>query len=311
MGKSMRSMLLMAKAQPTIDTDPLPVVGTDAMLCRGITPSLINAEFVERSLILPYKAAMSDFAVGVHRAFEFEIELAGSGVAGTAPKWAPLLKACGFSETIVAVTSVTYAPITLAQPWVTLYGFLDGLKWIMLNCFGTVAFELNAKGIPVMKFRFIGEYQQATDVTFPTGIVYTGFVQPKTVGKLNTPTFTFQGASLLVDQFSVDMAAQLVYRDLIGGTQIHSPNRSPSGSMTCELPATAVKNFAEVARLGTTGAVQIIHGTVAGNIAKIDVPVAQVTSAPTISNKDDIAMVQVPFQCLPNAGNDEVVLTLT
>ena len=40
----------------------------------------------------------------------FEVEMAGSGTAGTAPAFGPLLKACGNSETIVTDTSVTYAP---------------------------------------------------------------------------------------------------------------------------------------------------------------------------------------------------------
>jgi hypothetical protein len=311
MGKSMRTMLLMAKAQPTIDVDPVPVAATDAMLVRGFTPALIEAEFIQRNLILPWKGNMGALAVGVHRSFEFEIELAGSGVAGTAPKWAPCLKATGWNETVSAGVSVTYAPVSTAQPWVTLYGYLDGVQFKMLNCWGTVSFELNSKGIPVMKYRYLGEYQAGADVAFPGSISYSGFVQPKTVGKTNTLTLTWQGTALKVDQLSLDMAAALVFRDLIGGSEVASPNRNPVGTMTCEMPTIATKNFAEVARLGTTGAFQVIHGTVAGNIARFDAPVIQINGKPAIQNKDDIAMVQVPFQCLPNAGNDEVVVTLT
>ncbi|MCK7495178.1 MAG: hypothetical protein MZW92_31855 [Comamonadaceae bacterium] len=40
----------------------------------------------------------------------FDVEIKGSGAAGTAPELGVLLKGCGFGETVVAVTSVTYAP---------------------------------------------------------------------------------------------------------------------------------------------------------------------------------------------------------
>jgi len=48
----------------------------------------------------------------------FEVSIAGSGTAGTAPSWGPLLKACGFYESLVASTSATYGPRT-ANPSTT------------------------------------------------------------------------------------------------------------------------------------------------------------------------------------------------
>src|SRR3989304_4563589 len=42
----------------------------------------------------------------------FGVELKGAGGAGATPALGKLLKACGFSETVVASTSVTYDPIS-------------------------------------------------------------------------------------------------------------------------------------------------------------------------------------------------------
>src|SRR3990170_3515714 len=50
----------------------------------------------------------------------FSVNLRGSGAAGTAPKIGKLLKVCGFGETIVARTSATYAPISIAIPTLTM-----------------------------------------------------------------------------------------------------------------------------------------------------------------------------------------------
>jgi hypothetical protein len=308
MAKSMKNMVLLVKQEVTAGVDPVPTPAANSILVRAFTPQMISAEFVERNNIRGYKGNFGSLAVGVHREFEFEVELAGSGTAGTAPKWAPLVMACGFSETLVAITTATYAPISTGDTTVTMYGYLDGLLFKMTNCKGTVSFELNAKQIPVMKFKFLGEYSTATDATFPTGMVFTGFTKPLTVGKVNTPTFTFHGLAAVVQSLSFDVANALVWRDLIGFQGPYSADRKPTGSLTMELAAVAAANFGEIARLGTEGALQVIHGTVAGNIIQVDMPKTQLTSAPTISNDNEIAMLGVQFSINPNAGNDEMVI---
>lgn len=308
MSKSMKNMVLLAKQEVTTGLDPVPTPADNAILVRAMTPQLINAEFVERNNIRGYKGNFGQLAVGVHRAFEFEVELAGSGTAGTAPKWAPLLMACGFSETIVAVTTATYQPISNGDTTVTLYGYLDGLLFKMTASKGTVSFELNSKGIPVMKFKFLGEYSTPSDTLFPTGMVFTGFQKPLTVGKVNTPVFNFHGMAAVCQNLGFDVANNLVYRDLIGASGPHSPDRKPTGSATIELPTVAAANFAEIARLGTEGALSLTHGLVAGNIITIDMPKTQLTSAPTINNDNEIAMLGLQFSINPNAGNDEIVI---
>lgn len=310
MGKSMKNLVLLAKQEVTLGVDPVPTPAANAIMVRGFTPQLINADFVERNLIKGYKGNFGSLATGVHRTFEFEVELAGSGAAGTAPKWGPLLMACGFSETLVAVTTATYAPISTGDTTVTMYGYLDGLLFKLTGAKGTVSFELNAKAIPVMKFKFIGEYATPTDVAFPSGMVFTGFNQPLTVSKLNTPTFTLHGLAAVCNALSFDVANQLIYRDMIGASGPASPDRKPSGSCTIEVPTVAAANFAELARLGTEGALQLIHGTTAGNIIQVDMPKVQFNSAPSISNDSEIAMLGLGFSINPNAGNDEISIVV-
>lgn len=310
MAKSMKNMVLLAKQEVTTGVDPVPTPAANAMLVRGMTPSMISAEFVERSVIRGYKGNFGSLAVGVHRMFEFEVEVAGSGAAGTAPKWAPLLMACGFSETISAAVSAVYQPISTGDTTVTLYAYLDGLLFKLSAAKGTVSFDFNAKQIPVMKFKFLGEYSTPTDTTFPTGMVFSGFQKPLTVGKINTPTFTINALPLCCQSLSFDIANNLVYRDLIGCGGPFSSDRKPTGSATVELPTTAAFNFAEMARLGTEVPLQLVHGVTAGNIVQIDKPKIQLTSAPTISNDNEIAMVGLQYSINPNAGNDELVVTV-
>lgn len=308
MSKSMKNMVVLAKVQTALGTEATPTPALNAILVRATTPSIINAEYVERNNIRGYKGNFGSLAVGVHRAIEMEVELAGSGAAGTAPKWGPLLEACGFSETVLPTTSVTYEPVSTGDPVMTLLCYLDGLLFKMTDCKGTVSFEMNSKAIPMMKFKFIGEYSVPTDVTFPSGMVFTGFIKPLTVGKINTPTFTWNALAAVVQNLSFDVANQLIWKDYIGSSGARSPDRKPTGSLTMELPSVATLNLAEIARLGTECPLNLVHGVTAGNIIDVSMPKTQLTSAPTISNDNEIAMVGLQFSVNPDAGNDELVI---
>ena len=304
----MKNMVLLAKVQSAIDVDPVPTPALNAILARGMMPQVLKADFVERMNIRGYKGNFGKLAVGVHREFEVEVEYASSGAAGTAPKWAPLLLACGNSETLLASTTATYAPVSGGEPYITLYCYLDGLFFKMLNCKGTATYDLTSKGIPVMKFKFMGDYVAVTDTTFPTGIVFTGFQKPLTVGKVNTPTCTLFGYAGVVQSLTFDDANTLTYRDLINFRGAYSPDRKPTGNVTMELPSVAQLDLGELTRLGTEGVLQVIHGTVAGNIMEMNMPKIQITSEPTITNDNEIAMVQFGFSINPNTGNDERIL---
>ena len=312
MSKSMKKMLLLAKTEVTPGTDPVPTAAANSILCRGLMPELINADYVPRDLIRGYKGNSESLPVGVHRRFQFEVELAGSGTAGTAPKWGPILKACGFSETVQALTDVTYAPVSSGEDTVTLYAYVDGLLFKLTYGKGTVKIALDAKSIPTLQFDFLGVYSDATDTAFPTTQDFTGFTLPKTVGKVNTPTFSIHGVAGVCSNLSLDLANNLMYRDLIGAEAPHSPDRKPTGNATFELTSVATKNWGSTIRAGTTGALQVVHGTAAGNIITIDAPAIQFNSA-SIQNQDEIAMLNTGFTINPSAstGNDELTLTLT
>lgn len=309
MGKSMKKMLLLAKNQTGKGVDATPTAALNAILCSAVNVQPMNAEFVGRNLIRPTKGSAGKLVAGVHAGIDFEVELAGSGTPGTAPKFAPLLKSCYFAETITAATSAAYAPVSEGDTYSSLYCYLDGIKFAILDALGTVALSLNAKGIPVMKFKFLGAYQEATDAAFPTGVDYSGFKQPRTVGKVNTPTFTIGGVASKSQSFEFDMANELNWRELIGDNGVQSPDRMPTLRTKLELGTIAARNWWALAEAGTEQAIQLVHGTAPGNIFQFDAPKAQITAAPAISNDQNNAMVDVSFDLNPNAGDDEVVLT--
>jgi hypothetical protein len=309
MSKKMRNVLLTAKLETTAGTDPVPAAATNSMLARAITPQPVVADFAERTNIHPYFGTSGQVAVAQHSECELEVELASSGTAGTAPAYGPLLQACGFSETVTAATDVVYAPITNAIKTVTLYYYLDGVLHKMRYCRGNVTFELNARSIPVMKFKFTGLYTAATDTVLPTDADYSDFIAPFAVNKVNTPSMTLHGISAAMQSLSIDMGNQIIYRNLIGSETVEMTDRKATGQTSIEMVPVATYAWHEAVRLGTLLPFSVVHGVGSGKIVQIDAPKVQLLN-PQYADSDGIAMINLGLDLQPDSGNDEVIITI-
>nr|WP_296020836.1 phage tail tube protein [uncultured Acidovorax sp.] len=311
MSLSMSNLVLLAKKQTARGTPAAPTAGANAILCRGLTPQPIKGKFVERNLIRGAKGNYGALFASGHRVFEFEIELAGSGAAGTAPKYGPLLMGCQMSETVTAGTSVAYQPHGQDGDYMTLIANLDGVEFMMSDAKGSWSLALNSEEIPVLRFTYLGKYHAVTDVDFPTGIDFTGFQQPLTVGADNTGTFTIAGLDLVTKSFSLDYANQVVWKDLINRSGVRAAERKPTANAVFEFTKVATRNWVQDVVKGTEMPLVITHGTEAGNIVSIDCPKLQFSAEPSLSDEDKVAMFSASFAVKPDAGNDEIVLTFT
>lgn len=307
MSKSMKKMLLLAAVQTAVGAAAVPTAAANALMVRGFTPEPLVADQVERNLIRPYKGNSGKLVAGEHRKFGFEIELAGSGTAGVAPAWGPVLQACGFSETVTAGDKVEYTPVSEDEPVLTLYGYVDGTLFQMHDAKGTVSFDLTPKGIPVMKFEFLGTYVPPSEGAMPTGVDYSKFVQPLVVGKRNTPTLEIFGHSGCTSAFTVDLANELNWREMINCAGARSPDRKPSGSITMEFPKVTEKDWTEIIRQGQTGLLSIVHGVTVGNIVELQMPNIQ-PGPYTLQDDAGVAMMQMPFTINPDQGDDELII---
>ena len=96
-----RKRLILAKTEATYGTDSSPA-GTDAILVRELEITPIEADVVSRDLIRPYLGNSDQLLANTRVSITFQVELAGSGTAATAPRFSSLLKACGMAETTTA-----------------------------------------------------------------------------------------------------------------------------------------------------------------------------------------------------------------
>lgn len=303
-----RKQVVLAKIETTYGTDSVPTVALNAILLTDLTITPLQSEYVDRDLIRGFLGSSEQLPSAVRSQISFSVELAGSGAAGTAPKWGPLLRACGFAESINAGTSVQYDPISGPTfPSLTIYAFRDGMRHIMTGARGTVSFTLNNQERPVMQFTFTGLYTAPTD-TAPGTPVYTGFQTPRPFNNQNSSGFALQSYSnALLSSISIDVGNDTPYRSFIGsgGESILLTNRQVTAQITIESTSQAEKDYWTNVRNAVVGNFAIIHGTTAGNTVEITAPAAQVIE-PQYGDIDGISTTQFGARLTPLNGNDEI-----
>ena len=168
-GLRVSNEVLLAKTETTYATDPTPTVGSNAILVRNASIASEGLRMDKRQAVRASLGQLQDVYGGKLARLTFEVEVKGSGSLGVAPEVGPLIEACGFDEAIVASTSATYTPESAAHESVTLWWYEGGKKKHVLNgCRGNMSIKLDAGGICVMSFEFVGHYTAPTDVSLPS-----------------------------------------------------------------------------------------------------------------------------------------------
>jgi hypothetical protein len=307
----LRKRLILIETESSYGTDPTPD-GADAVLVRDLNITPQQSDVVNRDLVRPYLGASEQLLANTRVECSFSVELTGSGTAGTAPQYGKALQACGLSETIVADTSVTYAPVSSSFSSVTIYYNIDGLRHKVTGCRGTFSINATVGEIPSIDFTFTGVYVAPDDSALPSA-TYANQATPLIFKNGNTSSFQLLSFAGALQAFSFDIGNSLVYRELVGGTkEVLLTDRAGTGSTTIEAVNIASKDYFAAALSDTSlGNLDFTHGTAAGNIvdfASTRVDIGDVS----YSDQDGIAMFNIPYTCVPStSGNDEFSLAYT
>jgi hypothetical protein len=305
-----RKRLILVKTESTYGTDSVPT-GTDALLVRNLDITPISGDVVSRDLIRPYLGNFDQLIAQNSVAINFEVELAGSGTAGTAPKYDAILKACGLAATIVASTSVTYAPVSASFSSATIYFNVDGVLHKLTGCRGSMNMSCAVGAIPTLAFNLTGVYNSPTDTAAPAA-TYSAQATPLVFREGNTSAFSFFSYSGILQSVDFNLSNDLVYRELVGGTtETLITDRKPAGTVMIEAPTIATKDFFTTALASSTGNLTFLHGTTAGNRVTFLASQVDVIN-PTYQDQDSIMMLSVPYVAIPTtAGNNEFSLAFT
>ena len=302
MAKSIKKTAVLVKLEVTEGTDAVPTGAANALLIKNVTLEPVAADTAERTLVRPFYGNYDQIVAATHMKVDFEVDLSGSGTAGTAPQVDALLQMCAMSVTTVAATSVTYAPVSDAIKSGTIYVNVDGTNHKLTGARGTVSATLTAKGLPGLKFSVMGAWNALTDTPLPVAS-YANVATPVPVNKTYT-TLSLHGQTLIAQDVMLDVANQSVFRSLIGFEGVLITDRKSAMSCTFESVPVAIKDWSSIIRSTTYGALALTHGIVAGNIVQISVPKVQLKGM-SYSDSDNIQMTKVDGNVIPVSGNDE------
>ena len=307
----LRKRLILIETESTYGTDATPD-GADAVLVRDLNITPQQSDVVSRDLIRPYLGASEQLLANTRVECTFSVEFAGSGTAGTAPRYGKALQACGLSETVAAGTSVTYAPVSSSFSSVTIHYNIDGVRHRVTGCRGTFVLNANVGEIPTIDFTFTGIYNAPEDSALPS-VTYADQVPPLIFKNGNTDSFELLSFSGCLQSVTFDVGNNLVYRDLIGCTkEVLITDRASTGTVVIEMIPIADKDyFAAALTDQSLGNLTFQHGTTAGNIIDFSSTKVDIGDL-SYSDQDGIAMLNLPYTAVPStAGNDEFSLVYT
>lgn len=241
---------------------------------------------------------------------EFDVELKGSGTAGTAPEFGKLLKACGFAETVVASTSVTYLPSSSGFVSLTMGLYEDGMCHLLWGARGTVKLSLEAGKPAMMHFVFKGADFSVTDVAMLTAVSYQSSLPPAFL----SASFTIDSYAALIGKLEFDLANKVSLRpDANQGSGFKSAvitARRPVMSFDPEKVLVAGYDFYGKLRSGNLGALTATVGSVAGNRCVVTAPKVQYTKIAE-ADKDGLRTLGIDCLLARNTGDDELSLAFT
>ena len=301
--------VILAKQEVTYGTDPTPVAATDAVLVEELSWANEGLRMNERPAVKNTLAPLKPVYGGRLKTLSFTCEGKGSGAAGTPPEMGPLLRACGFGETIVPSTSVTYEPVSTGHESATVYYYRDGKQFILTGCRGSVSVTMEAGGI--MKFAFTITGHVNTDADVPmVAPTYNATIPPALV----SGAFTIDGFSAKIMSLNFDMANALAMSPDIsaadGYGEIYITKHAPVGSFDPEEELVADEDF--IGNFESGAAMALATGTFGsvGNQIAVNMPAVTYTDASN-AERDGITVLELPFMAADSSGDDSVSIVFT
>ncbi|SEO64245.1 phage tail tube protein [Nitrosovibrio sp. Nv6] len=315
MARYTRNSAILAKIETAYGEDAIPSGVANAALISNLSVNPLNSNNINRDLIRPYFGASEQLVGTVYKEVSFDVELAGSGAAGTAPAWGPLLRACAFEETINAAVSVDYTPITDLQESLTIYYYRSGVLHKLLGAHGDCTLKAVIGTRPVFSFKFLGLDGGMSAAANPS-LTLSGWKTPLSVSDANTGDLLFgctyaagalsSGTAYPSRGLELPFGNAVAHTPLLGGETIDITNREIGGTLELDLTPAEEVAFMTSIKANSTQSLGMVHGTAAGNKVLMYMPAVQLIS-PSESDVNGRALSKYSLRVVPGAaGNDEL-----
>lgn len=313
MPRLIRKTAILAKIETTYGTDALPTGAANALLISNASFD-ISYNNVNRDLIRPFLGGSEQLTGSRSVQTTFDVEIAGSGLAGDAPAWGPLLRACAMSEAVTVDERVEYTPTSAGFASLTIYYHLDGVLHKALGCRGTFALKMGEGERPVFSFTFTGLDGGTTATADPT-LTLTEWKAPLVITDQNSGDIKL-GASYSAGAITggtafpsrglnLDIGNSVQYVPLLGGQSVEITQREVTGSMQLDLTAAQLVTAINDINLNTNTSLCLEHGLSAGNKVLIFAPAVQRIN-PKHADFNGMAHLSTDLRLMPTVGDDEL-----
>lgn len=302
-----------AKKEVTYGLDPVPAAA-NYVWAESVRHQILGSE-EGGDPARPGVAPLPTEVYGEHAELSFEVPLAASGTAGTAPKWGPLIQACSISETVAPSVSVTYARRSdpAASDSLTIVYRVDRELHKLTGARGRVGLRLQGGKRPMLVFTFRGLHNDVTTGARPAqaDAVWTGWGDAKPIAQGRT-TFSFNAVSLPLRELTLDPTDNILFTDLP-----HQENVQLLGALaftgrlrfTSTLASTL--NLDALWKARTNVSASVVHGATAGSIVTVNTK-GQI-GQPEYGEENNERTTSVPWNLRPSAYNldDDLSIVLT
>ena len=317
MPRLIRKTAILAKTEVTYGTDSVPTGAANAILVSNASFNLAYNN-VERNFIRPFFGGSGQLAGTRFVECSFEVELANSGTAGTAPAWAPLLRACGMAEAVLASPArVEYTPVSASFSSVTIYYHIDGVRRVALGCMGNVEIMLQEGAAPMLRFTFAGLDGGRTAVADPT-VTLTAFRAPQVVTDVNSGDINLgatysagalsSGTAYPSRGLSINLQNTVSRKAILGGQAVQISDRNVQAQCQLDLTAAQEVSFLTDINANTNTTLGFSHSTGAGVGILLHAPQVQRIDPTDAEYEGDVHMAQNLRLTPTTAGNDELRL---
>lgn len=297
---------LLVKIESTYATDPTPTGAANWIEARNLSLTPYDATVEDRAIAAPWMGNGSKLITSTRLKLAFDVALAASGTAGTAPKIAPLLRACGWAETVSAGVSVTYNLISTAFESVCFWMYIDGVRHKGKGVRGTATLKLD-RGIPYLHVELTALYVAPTDTANPS-VTTTGWPTEQPVNATRTLVCKVNSVDSWYSKFEFSQNNAVQHDDLAGGYEaITIGDRAPSASLTMLAPTLATLDPFALSQATTNIPVQVVHGLGAGSQVQVDLK-ARITG---VAYEDMSGSTGYNLALSPDSvsGDDEATIT--
>lgn len=251
-----------------------------------------------------YDATLADAAVTVTSG-STAIALGSSGGTIT-PTWTGSLVVDSVYYVAVLPQGLQLKPISVGQPTLTIYLYMDGVRHTMTAARGNVKITAEAGSYAKAEFTFQGNFVDPIDEVAPSNPPYDTTL-PQQV-ELSNLTYNKQ-RDLVAQQWTFDQGNTLTPRpDVNAAEGIHSVRitaRNPTGGFNPEATLEADYPFWNDIKRGRVSNFFVKVGQVVGNQISIWMPKVQMTAMP-YGDRDGLRIYDISFRATRFNGDDEI-----